>query len=149
MLIQFKTYKFSYQPRKGVQPKSTRTGKSNYVETRSFWNLFRSFDRLWTFYLMALQVFVFNIGKWSCQCLPWLYFNTTKTFLLQAMFIIAWGDISVLEIFQKDVLYKLSSIFITAAILRLLQSMTHSNIWLCFCKFIIQLSEELVTRLYY
>ncbi|KAK2445017.1 callose synthase [Trifolium repens] len=82
------------QPRKGVQPKSTRTGKSNYVETRSFWNLFRSFDRLWTFYLMALQ----------------------------AMFIIAWGDISVLEIFQKDVLYKLSSIFITAAILRLLQS---------------------------
>ncbi|GAU38073.1 hypothetical protein TSUD_318670 [Trifolium subterraneum] len=83
------------QARKGVlHPKSTRTGKSNYVETRSFWNLFRSFDRLWTFYLLGLQ----------------------------AMFIIAWGDISVLEMFQKDVLYKLSSIFITAAILRLLQS---------------------------
>ncbi|PNY05622.1 callose synthase 5-like protein, partial [Trifolium pratense] len=83
------------QARKGVlHQKSARTGKSNYVETRSFWNLFRSFDRLWTFYLLGLQ----------------------------AMFIIAWGDISVLEIFRKDVLYKLSSIFITAAILRLLQS---------------------------
>ncbi|KAJ1401280.1 Glycosyl transferase, family 48 [Sesbania bispinosa] len=38
------------------------------------------------------------------------------------MFIIAWEGISIMEIFQKDVLYNLSSIFITAAILRLLQS---------------------------
>ncbi|KAK7410888.1 hypothetical protein VNO78_02085 [Psophocarpus tetragonolobus] len=82
------------QGRKGAQQTSERTGKSNFVETRSFWNIFRSFDRLWTFYLLGLQV----------------------------MFIIAWGGISVLDIFQKDVLYKLSSIFITAAILRLLQS---------------------------
>ncbi|RHN69933.1 putative 1,3-beta-glucan synthase [Medicago truncatula] len=82
------------QGRKGAPAKSARTGKSNYVETRSFWNLFRTFDRLWTFYILGLQ----------------------------AMFIIAWGNISVLEIFQKDVLYKLSSIFITAAFLRLLQS---------------------------
>lgn len=75
-------------------------------------------------------------------------FDKIKTFLLQVMFIIAWGNISVLEIFQKDVLYKLSSIFITAAFLRLLQSMTHSDIWLCFCKFIMLLSEELITRFF-
>ncbi|KAL5075203.1 hypothetical protein RYX36_014187 [Vicia faba] len=79
---------------KGAPAKSARTGKSNFVETRSFWNLFRTFDRLWTFYLLGLQ----------------------------ALFIVAWGDISVLEIFRKDVLYKLSSIFITAAALRFLQS---------------------------
>ncbi|CAJ1974879.1 unnamed protein product [Sphenostylis stenocarpa] len=82
------------QGRKGAQKKSGRTGKSNFAETRSFWNIFRSFDRLWTFYLLALQV----------------------------MFIIAWEGISLLDIFQKKVLYNLSSIFITAAILRLLQS---------------------------
>lgn len=67
MLIQFNIYKISYQGRKGAQTKTGRIGKSNFVETRSFWNLFRTFDRLWTFYLLGLQVFVFNIGKWSCQ----------------------------------------------------------------------------------
>lgn len=43
--------------------------------------------------------------------------------LLQAMVIFAWSDISVLDIFRKDSLYNLSSIFITAAFLRFLQSM--------------------------
>ncbi|KAG5067213.1 hypothetical protein JHK86_010944 [Glycine max] len=82
------------QGRKGSQKTSGRTVKSNFVETRSFWNIFRSFDRLWTFYILGLQV----------------------------LLIVAWKGISVLDIFQKDVLYDLSSIFITAAILRLLQS---------------------------
>ncbi|XP_052114381.1 callose synthase 5 [Arachis duranensis] len=80
--------------RKGVPRKSGKTGKSNFVETRSFWHLFRSFDRLWTFFILGLQV----------------------------MFIIAWDEISLMDIFQKDVLFNLSSIFITASILRLLQS---------------------------
>ncbi|KHN29244.1 Callose synthase 5 [Glycine soja] len=74
--------------------KSGKTGKSNFVETRTFWHIFRSFDRLWTFFILGLQV----------------------------MFIIAWEGISLTDIFQKDVLYNLSSIFITASILRLLQS---------------------------
>ncbi|VFQ92373.1 unnamed protein product [Cuscuta campestris] len=69
-------------------------GKSYFAETRSFWHTFRSFDRLWTFFILALQ----------------------------ALVIIAWSDISVLDIFRKDVLYSLSSIFITAAFLRFLQS---------------------------
>lgn len=45
-----------FQGRKAVQRKSGSTGKSNFVEMRSFWHLFRSFDRLWTFYILALQV---------------------------------------------------------------------------------------------
>jgi len=32
------------------------TGKTNFVETRTFWHIFRSFDRMWTFYILALQV---------------------------------------------------------------------------------------------
>lgn len=42
---------------------------------------------------------------------------------LQIMIIIAWSDVSVLDVFQKKVLYSLSSIFITAAFLGFLQSM--------------------------
>ncbi|MED6156388.1 hypothetical protein PIB30_014141 [Stylosanthes scabra] len=47
--------------RKCAPRKSGKTGKSNFVETRSFWHLFRSFDRLWTFFILGLQVFTFSI----------------------------------------------------------------------------------------
>ncbi|KAF3786088.1 Callose synthase 5 [Nymphaea thermarum] len=70
-----------------------RTGKSNFVETRTFWHIFRSFDRMWTFYILALQ----------------------------ALIILAWSGYPLTDILRKDLLYSLSSIFITAAILRLLQ----------------------------
>ncbi|XP_058006426.1 callose synthase 5-like [Hevea brasiliensis] len=80
--------------RKASPRKSGSTGKSYFVETRAFWHIFRSFDRLWTFYILALQ----------------------------AMVIFAWSGASFSEILQKDVLYSISSIFITAAFLRFLQS---------------------------
>ncbi|XWS33153.1 hypothetical protein CRYUN_Cryun22dG0054300 [Craigia yunnanensis] len=80
--------------KKTSRRKSGSTGKSNFVEIRSFWHLFRSFDRLWTFYILALQVLV----------------------------ILAWSGVSLKDIFRKDILYYLSSIFITAAVLRFLQS---------------------------
>ncbi|CAA7398033.1 unnamed protein product [Spirodela intermedia] len=70
------------------------TGKTNFVETRTFWHIFRSFDRLWTFYILALQ----------------------------AMVIVAWSVSSLKDIFRKHILYSVSSIFISAAFLRLLQS---------------------------
>ncbi|KAA3479751.1 callose synthase 5-like [Gossypium australe] len=80
--------------KKTSRRKCRSTGKSNFVEIRTFWHLFRSFDRLWTFYILGLQV----------------------------MIIIAWNGASLTEIFQKDLLYDISSIFITAAILRFIQS---------------------------
>ncbi|KAI3893658.1 hypothetical protein MKW92_030081 [Papaver armeniacum] len=70
------------------------TGKSYFVETRTFWHIFRSFDRMWTFYVLALQ----------------------------AMIIVAWNGDSPLDLFRKDILYTVSSIFITAAFFALLQS---------------------------
>ncbi|KAF2284431.1 hypothetical protein GH714_021804 [Hevea brasiliensis] len=82
------------QGRKASPRKSGSTGKSYFVETRTFWHIFRSFDRLWTFYILALQ----------------------------AMVIFAWSGASFSEILQKNVLYSISSIFITAAFLRFLQS---------------------------
>ncbi|KAH1047451.1 hypothetical protein J1N35_038235 [Gossypium stocksii] len=82
------------QGKKTSRRKCRSTGKSNFVEIRTFWHLFRSFDRLWTFYILGLQV----------------------------MIIIAWSGALLREIFQKDLLYDISSIFITAAILRFIQS---------------------------
>ena len=31
-------------------------GKVNFVEIRSFWHIFRSFDRMWSFLILSLQV---------------------------------------------------------------------------------------------
>nr|KYP65055.1 Callose synthase 3 [Cajanus cajan] len=70
-------------------------GKVNFVEIRSFWHIFRSFDRMWSFFILCLQ----------------------------AMIIVAWngpGDPSV--IFKGDVFKKVLSVFITAAILKLGQA---------------------------
>ncbi|KAK9678325.1 hypothetical protein RND81_11G203700 [Saponaria officinalis] len=90
----FKSTRENVKGRKMSQKTSESTGKSNFIETRTFWHIFRSFDRLWTFYILALQ----------------------------AMVIIAWTETPLLSIFKKNVLYPVSSIFITAAALRLLQS---------------------------
>ncbi|CAN0877401.1 Putative callose synthase 6 [Linum grandiflorum] len=79
---------------KTPQGNSGSTGKSYFVETRTFWHIFRSFDRLWTFYVLAFQL----------------------------MIIFAWSGVAIQNILRRDVLYYLSSIFITAAFLRLLQS---------------------------
>ncbi|KAI4333205.1 hypothetical protein L6164_018042 [Bauhinia variegata] len=70
-------------------------GKINFVEIRTFWHIFRSFDRMWSFFILCLQ----------------------------AMIIIAWngsGELS--SIFDGDVFKKVLSIFITAAILKLAQA---------------------------
>ncbi|GAB4828141.1 Callose synthase 2 [Ancistrocladus abbreviatus] len=70
-------------------------GKINFVEMRTFWHIFRSFDRIWSFYILCLQ----------------------------AMIIIAWnGSGQLSSVFQGDVLQKVLSIFITAAILKLAQA---------------------------
>ncbi|EPS63966.1 hypothetical protein M569_10816, partial [Genlisea aurea] len=79
---------------KRAQKNTEKLGKSFFAETRTFWHIFRSFDRLWTFLALALQV----------------------------MIIMAWNNISIFDVFQKNALHNLSSIFITAAFLRFLQS---------------------------
>ncbi|KAM7498543.1 hypothetical protein LguiA_022957 [Lonicera macranthoides] len=70
-------------------------GKTNFVEIRSFWHLFRSFDRMWHFLILSLQ----------------------------AMIIMASHDLaSPLEVFEATVLEDIMSIFITSAVLRLIQA---------------------------
>ncbi|KAL0418553.1 UNVERIFIED_CONTAM: Callose synthase 3 [Sesamum radiatum] len=70
-------------------------GKVNFVEIRSYWHIFRSFDRMWSFFILCLQ----------------------------AMIIIAWnGSGQPSSIFDPSVFKKVLSVFITAAILKLGQA---------------------------
>ncbi|XP_058095312.1 putative callose synthase 8 isoform X2 [Magnolia sinica] len=69
-------------------------GKTNFVEIRSFWHLFRSFDRMWTFFILALQVLI----------------------------IMAWHGLgSLFQFVDATIFEDIMSIFITSAILRLVQ----------------------------
>ncbi|CAL8159843.1 unnamed protein product [Prunus armeniaca] len=70
-------------------------GKVNFVEIRSFWHIFRSFDRMWSFFILCLQV----------------------------MIIVAWnGSGQPTAIFTAGVFEKVLTVFITAAILKLGQA---------------------------
>lgn len=76
--------------------KSERVGKTGFVEQRSFWNVFRSFDRLWVLLILLLQAMI--IIAWEEKKYPW----------------------QALE--SRDVQVKLLTVFITWSGLRLLQS---------------------------
>lgn len=101
-------------------PKTPKSlGKSFFAETRSFWHIFRSFDRLWTFLILALQV---HKMKDIIEIIRLLYWMNGRV-ALQIMIVIAWSDVSIFNIFQPANVYYMSSIFITAAFLRVIQSM--------------------------
>ncbi|KAJ7960658.1 Callose synthase-like protein [Quillaja saponaria] len=68
--------------------------KTNFVEVRTFWHLYRSFDRMWIFFILALQ----------------------------AMIILAWSSSgSPAAIFDEDVFRSVMTIFISHAFLNFLQ----------------------------
>ncbi|KAL9422969.1 hypothetical protein AB3S75_035119 [Citrus x aurantiifolia] len=76
-------------------PASKSKPKTNFVEARTFWHLYRSFDRMWIFFIMAFQ----------------------------AMVIVAWTpDGSPAALFDEDVFRSVLTIFITQAFLNLLQA---------------------------
>uniref|UniRef100_A0A0D9VP13 1,3-beta-glucan synthase n=1 Tax=Leersia perrieri TaxID=77586 RepID=A0A0D9VP13_9ORYZ len=87
---------YSYSPDQIYESTITekQKGKVNFVELRSFWHIFRSFDRMWSFFILALQVMV----------------------------ILAWNGGSLGNIFDPVVFKKILSIFITSAILNLGQA---------------------------
>ncbi|KAF0902192.1 hypothetical protein E2562_014435 [Oryza meyeriana var. granulata] len=94
----FKTPEDAYPSRLNGENRSVGSihwmGKVNFVEIRSFWHIFRSFDRMWIFLILSLQ----------------------------AMIIIAWNGGTPSDIFDVGVFKQVLSIFITAAVLKLGQA---------------------------
>ncbi|GLU17718.1 hypothetical protein SLE2022_340740 [Rubroshorea leprosula] len=70
-------------------------GKTNFVEIRSFWQIFRSFERMWSFFILSLQ----------------------------AMIIMACHDVgSPLQVFDAEIFEDIMSIFVTSSILKLIHA---------------------------
>ncbi|KAG6527264.1 hypothetical protein ZIOFF_009361 [Zingiber officinale] len=81
-----------------TSPTKNRVGKTGFVEQRSFWNLYRSFDRLWVMLILFLQAAI--IVAW----------HGSKTY--------PWQNLQI-----RDDQVRVLTIFITWAGLRLLQSL--------------------------
>ncbi|KAK1670165.1 hypothetical protein QYE76_058324 [Lolium multiflorum] len=92
----FKTPNFALAPRDQMSGENIPAGsdqwmgKVNFVEIRSFWHIFRSFDRMWSFLILSLQ----------------------------AMVIIAWNGGTPSDVFDAGVFKQVLSIFITAAVMK-------------------------------
>ncbi|GLJ16179.1 hypothetical protein SUGI_0270170 [Cryptomeria japonica] len=87
---------WDFQRFKGIWQKE-KVGKTGFVEQRSFWNIFRSFDRLWVMYILFLQAAIIVANEGSG--IPWI------------------------ELKERDTQVQVLSVFITWAGLRLWQSL--------------------------
>ena len=117
-LSMYNLLKFVYQENR-TSHRDRWTGKVNFVEIRTFWHIFRSFDRMWSFFILALQaLFSPNIFARLDLCI--MIVKWCCSYYFQAMIIVAWngsGDPS--AIFEIRVFKNVLSIFITASILKL------------------------------
>lgn len=74
--------------RKGV-------GKTGFVEQRSFWNLFRSFDRLWILHILFLQAAM--IVAWQEKSAPWTALESRYVQVRVLTIFITWATLRLLQ----------------------------------------------------
>ncbi|XP_004294021.1 PREDICTED: callose synthase 11 [Fragaria vesca subsp. vesca] len=75
--------------------KERRVGKTGFVEQRSFWNLFRSFDKLWVLLLLFLQAAL--IVAWEGKEYPWTALESRDVQVRLLTVFITWGGLRVLQ----------------------------------------------------
>ncbi|KAJ3670612.1 hypothetical protein LUZ60_008038 [Juncus effusus] len=71
-----------------------KVGKTGFVEQRSFWNIFRSFDRLWIMLILYLQFAI--IVAWHDK-LPWNGLRRRDTQVRALSVFITWGGLRFLQ----------------------------------------------------
>ncbi|GLT29454.1 hypothetical protein SLA2020_043220 [Shorea laevis] len=71
--------------------KNTRVGKTGFVEQRSFWNVFRSFDRLWVLLILFLQAMI--IVAWEETKTPWKALERREVQVKLLTVFITWGGL--------------------------------------------------------
>ncbi|KAM1762467.1 hypothetical protein ACFX12_005110 [Malus domestica] len=76
-------------------PKDRRVGKTGFVEQRSFWNLFRSFDKLWVMLILFLQAAI--IVAWKETEYPWQALDRRDDQVQVLTVFITWGGLRLLQ----------------------------------------------------
>lgn len=72
-----------------------RVGKTGFVEQRSFWNLFRSFDKLWIMLILFLQAAI--IVAWKEREYPWQALKLREVQVKVLTVFITWSGLRFLQ----------------------------------------------------
>lgn len=72
-----------------------RVGKTGFVEQRSFWNLFRSFDKLWIMLILFLQAAI--IVAWEEREYPWQALEERSVQVTLLTVFITWSGLRFLQ----------------------------------------------------
>ncbi|KAI9091224.1 hypothetical protein K1719_028288 [Acacia pycnantha] len=75
--------------------RAKHVGKTGFVEQRSFWNLFRSFDRLWMMLILFLQVAI--IVAWEQKTYPWQALKDRTVQVRVLTFFFTWSGLRFLQ----------------------------------------------------
>ncbi|CAN0924654.1 Callose synthase 11 [Linum grandiflorum] len=75
--------------------KAHRVGKTGFVEQRSFWNVFRSFDKLWILLILFLQASI--IVAWEQTDFPWQAMESRTVQVKLLTCFITWSGLRVLQ----------------------------------------------------
>ncbi|KAL9662235.1 hypothetical protein QQ045_027067 [Rhodiola kirilowii] len=78
-----------------VTGSSKHVGKTGFVEQRSFWNLFRSFDRLWIMLILFLQAAM--IVAWEGTTYPWQALSERSVQVKVLTVFITWSALRFLQ----------------------------------------------------
>lgn len=79
--------------RVGVRTKTV--GKTGFVEQRTFWNLFRSFDRMWVMLILMFQASV--IVAWEGTQYPWQALEKDHVQVEVLTIFITWAGLRVIQ----------------------------------------------------
>lgn len=94
----FKRLRWPLDPSRGffVPPgKPGRVGKTGFVEQRSFWNVYRSFDRLWVMLILFFQAAM--IVAWDGRSVPWDSLSYRDIQIRVLSVFITWGGLRFLQ----------------------------------------------------
>lgn len=76
-------------------PDRKRVRKTGFVEQRSFWNLFRSFDRLWIMLILFFQIA--TIVAWDGSRYPWQSLQSRDVQVFILTIFITWASLRFLQ----------------------------------------------------
>lgn len=78
-----------------VSGRKRHVGKTGFVEQRSFWNLYRSFDRLWVMLILFLQAAI--IVAWEGKDYPWQALSSRDVQVKMLTMFLTWSGLRFLQ----------------------------------------------------
>lgn len=78
-----------------VSGRKRHVGKTGFVEQRSFWNIFRSFDRLWVMLILFLQAAI--IVAWEEKGYPWNALSSRDVQVKMLTVFLTWSGLRFLQ----------------------------------------------------